>query len=110
MSDRETHAFVVAKESTDANFARTSDTETKVEGMKIDSEFFYLSNDYTIQEFECEKGSNYLSVKGMLKKNLIFWRKTLSPNSAIVEIIDNGMVTRFPSLKDLNVLHFATII
>ena len=110
MSDRETRALVVAKESTGSNIARTSDTETKVEGMKIDNEFSDLSNDYTIQEFECERGNNYLSVKGRLKKNLIFWRKTLSPNSAIVEIIGNGMVTRLPSLKDLNVLHFAITI
>ena len=110
MSDRETRALVVAKESTGANIARTSDTESKVEGMKIDNEFSDLSNDYTIQEFECEKGNNYLSVKGRLNKNLIFWRKTLSPNSAIVEIIGNGMVTRLPSLKDLNVLHFAITI
>ena len=52
MSDRETRALVVVKERTGANIARTSDTETKVEGMKIDNEFSYLSNDYTIQEFE----------------------------------------------------------
>ena len=32
------------------------DTETKVEGMKIDNEFSDLSNDYTIQESEFEKG------------------------------------------------------
>ena len=49
-----------------------------------------LSNDYTIQEFEFEKGNNYPSVKGRLKKNLIFRRETLSANSAILEIIDNG--------------------
>ena len=34
------------------NTVQTLDTETKVEGMKIDSEFSDLSNDYTIQEFE----------------------------------------------------------
>ena len=49
-----------------------------------------LSNDYTIQEFEFEKGNNYPSVKGRLKKNLIFRRETLSAHSAILEIIDNG--------------------
>ena len=90
MSDRGTRALVVVKEGTGANTARTSDTENKVEGMKIDNEFSDLGNDYTIQEFEFEKGINYTSVKGRPKKNLIFWRETLSPNSAILEIIDNG--------------------
>ena len=37
------------------------------------NEFSDLSNDYTIQEFEFKKGNNYPSVKGRLKKNLIFW-------------------------------------
>ena len=78
MSDRGTRASAVAKEGTGANTARTPDTETKVESMKIDNEFSDLSNDYTIQEFEFEKGINYLSVKGRPKKNLIFWRETLS--------------------------------
>ena len=105
MSDWGTRALVVVKEGTGANTARTSDTENKVEGMKIDNEFSDLRNDYTIQEFEFEKGINYTSVKGRPKKNLIFWRETLSSNSAILEIIDN--VRRFPSLKHLNVLHFA---
>ena len=63
--------------------------------MKIDNEFSYLSNDYTIQEFEFEKGNNYPSVKGRLKKNLIFWQETLSGNSAILEIIDNGYMIPF---------------
>ena len=90
MSDRGTRASVAVKEGTGANTARTPDTETKVEGMKIDNEFSDLSNDYTIQKFEFEKGINYPSVKGRLKKNLIFWRETLSANSAILEIIDNG--------------------
>ena len=90
MSDRETRASVVVKEGTGANTARTPDTETKVEGMKIDNEFSDLSNDYTIQKFEFEKGINYPSVKGRLKKNLIFWREILSANSAILEIIDDG--------------------
>ena len=58
--------------------------------MKIDNKFSDLSNDYTIQEFEFEKGINYPSVKGRLKENLIFWRETLSANSAILAIIDNG--------------------
>ena len=86
MSDRGTRALVEVKEVTGAKTARTSDTENKVEGMKIDNEFSDLSNDYTIQE----KGINYTSVKGRPKKNLIFWRETLLPNSAILEIIDNG--------------------
>ena len=73
MSDRGTRALVVAKEGTGANTARIPDTETKVEGIKIDNEFSDLSNDYTIQEVEFEKGNNYPSVKGRLKKNLIFW-------------------------------------
>ena len=90
MSDRGTRASFAVKEGTGANTARTPDTETKVEGMKIDNEFSDLSNDYTIQKFEFEKGINYPSVKGRLKKNLIFWRETLSANSAILEIIDNG--------------------
>ena len=38
MSDRGTRAFVVRKEGSDANTARTPDTETKVEGMKIDND------------------------------------------------------------------------
>ena len=80
----------MAKEGTGASTARIPDTETKVEGMKIDNEFSDLSNDYTIQEFEFEKGNNYPSVKGRLKKNLIFWQETLSAISAILEIIDNG--------------------
>ena len=95
------------KEGTGANTARTPDTETKIEGMKIDNEFSDLSNDYTIQEFEFEKGNNYPSVKGRLKKNLIFWQETLSANSAILEIIDNRY--KIPSLKYLNVFHFAII-
>ena len=51
MSDRRTCASIVVKEGTGANTTRTPDTETKVEGMKIDNEFSDLSNDYTIQEF-----------------------------------------------------------
>ena len=90
MSDRGTRALVVAKEGTGASTARTPDTETKVEGMKIDNEFSDLSIDYTIQKFEFEKGNNYPSVKGRLTKNLVFWQETLSANSAILEIIDNG--------------------
>ena len=90
MSDREQRTSIVVKEGTGANTARTPDTETKVEHMKIDNEFSDLSNDYTIQEFEFEKDINYPSLKGRLKKNLIFWRETLSANSAILEIIDNG--------------------
>ena len=58
--------------------------------MKIDNEFSDLGNNYTIQEFEFEKGNNYSSVKGRLKKDLILWRETLSANSAILEIVDNG--------------------
>ena len=78
------------KEGTGANTVQTPDTETKVEGVKIDNEFSDLSDDHTIQEFEFEKGNNYPSVKGKLKKNWIFWQETLSANSAILEIIDNG--------------------
>ena len=88
-------ALVVVKEGTGANTAQTPDTETKIEGMKIDNEFSDLSNDYTIQEFELEKGNNYPSVKGRLQKNLIFWREALSANSAILEIIDNGYKISF---------------
>ena len=51
MLDRGTRASVVAKEKTSINTARTPDTETKVEGIKIDNELSDLSNDYTIQEF-----------------------------------------------------------
>ena len=51
MSDLGTRVLVVVKEGTGANTARTPDTETKVEGMKIDNEFSDLSNAYTIQEF-----------------------------------------------------------
>ena len=78
MSDRGTRALVMAKEGTGSDTVRTPDTETKVEGMKIDNEFSYLSNDYTIQELEFEKGNNYPSVKGRLKKNLILARNTFS--------------------------------
>ena len=69
MSDWGTRALVVAKEGTGANTAWSPDTETKVKGMKIDNEF---SDDYTIQEFEFEKGNSYPSVKRRLKKKLIF--------------------------------------
>ena len=55
--------------------------------MKIDNEF---SDDYTIQEFEFEKGNSYPSVKRRLKKKLIFQQETPSADSAILEIIDNG--------------------
>ena len=67
-------AFAVAKEGTGGNTVQTPDTETKVEGVKIDKEFSDLSNYYTVQEFEFEKGNNYPSVKGRLEKNLIFWQ------------------------------------
>ena len=90
MPDRRIRALVVAKKGTGTNTALTPDKETKVEGMKIDNEFSDLSNDYTIQEFDFEKGNNYPSVKGRLKKNVIFWQETLSANSAILEITDNG--------------------
>ena len=73
MSGRGTRALVIVKEGTGANTAQTPDPETKVEGMKIDNEFSDLSNDYNIQDFEFEKGNNYPSVKGRLKKGLIFW-------------------------------------
>ena len=55
MSGRETRALVVVKDGTGANTAQTTDTETKVEGMKIDNEFSDLSNDYTIQELSSKK-------------------------------------------------------
>ena len=58
-SDRRTRALVVVKEGTGANTARTPGTETKLEDMKIDYEFSDLSNDYTIQEFDFEKGNNF---------------------------------------------------
>ena len=51
--------------------------------------------DYTIQEFEFEKGNNYLSVKGRLQKNLMFRQEKLSAKSALLEIIDNGYKIRF---------------
>ena len=59
MSDRRTRTLVAVKEGTRANTTRTPDTETKLEGMKIDYEFSDLSNDYTIQEFDFEKGNNF---------------------------------------------------
>ena len=68
MSDRETHALVVVKKGIGTNTAQTPDIETKVRDMKIDNEFSDLNNDYTIQEFEFEKGNNYLSVKEGLRK------------------------------------------
>ena len=104
MSDRGTRALVVVKEGTGANTARTWDPESKVKGMKIDNEFSDLSNDYTIQEFEVEKAHNYPSVKGRLKKNLIFWREILSVNSAISEIIDNGY--KIPFFKTSKCISF----
>ena len=55
MSGRGTRALVVVKDGTGANTAQTTDTETKVEGMKIDNEFSDLSNDYTIQELSSKK-------------------------------------------------------
>ena len=82
MSDQGTRALVAVKEDTVVNTARTPDT--------IGNEFSDLSNDDTIQEFEFEKGNNYPSLKRRLKKNLIFWWETLSANSPILEIIDNG--------------------
>ena len=90
MSDRGTRALVVATEGTGANTARTPDTETKVEGMQIDNEFSDLNENYNVQEFEFEKGNNYPTVKGRVKKNLNFWQETLSANSTILDIIDNG--------------------
>ena len=75
ISDRGTRALVVVKEGTGVNTARTPDTETNVEGMKIDNGFSDLSNDYTIQEFEFEKGNNYPSVKRRLVKKLFFGEK-----------------------------------
>ena len=88
-SNRWTRALVVAKEGTGANTARNPDTETKLEGMKINNQLSDLSEDYNIQEFELEKGNNYPSLKGRFKKNLIFWQETLPANSAILEIINN---------------------
>ena len=40
-----TRVFVVAKEGTGANIVRAPDTQTKVEGTKIDNELSDLSND-----------------------------------------------------------------
>ena len=72
--------MVVAKEGTDANTAPTPDTETKVEGMKIENEFSDLSMDCTTQEIEFVViiGNNYPSVKGRLKENNILAKKTFS--------------------------------
>ena len=95
MSDRGTRALVVATEGTGANTARTPDTETKVEGMQIDNEFSDLNENYNVQEFEFEKGNNYPTVKGRVKKNLNFWQETLSANSTILDIIDNGYKIAF---------------
>ena len=58
----------MVKEGTGTNTAPTPDTETKVEGMKIENKFPDLSMDYTTQELELERGSNYPSVKRRLKK------------------------------------------
>ena len=88
-------ALVLVKEGTGANTAQNPDIETKVEGMKIDNEFSDLSEDQNIQKFEFEKDNNYPSVKGRFKKNLINWQETLSANSAILEIIDNGYEISF---------------
>ena len=59
------------KEGTGKNTAQTLDKKTNVEGMKIDIEFSDLINDCTSQESEFEKGNNYPSVKGRLKKNIL---------------------------------------
>ena len=48
-SDPGTCGLVVAKKGTGANTTWSPATETKVEGVEIDSEFSHLSNDYTIQ-------------------------------------------------------------
>ena len=45
MSDRGTRASVAVKEGTGANTAGTPDTETKVEGMKIDDELSDLHSE-----------------------------------------------------------------
>ena len=107
MSDRGTRASAAVKEGTGANTAQTPGTETKAEGMKIDNWFSDLSNDYTIQEFEFEKGNNYPSVKGRFKKNLIFWQETFSANSAILEINDNGY--KIPFFKTYKCASFRMI-
>ena len=104
MLDQGTRALVVAKESADVNNARTADTETKVKCMKIDCKFSHLSNDYTIQQFELEKGNNYPSVKGRPRKNLTFWLETLSANSTILEIIGNGY--NIPFFKTVKCVSF----
>ena len=90
MSDQGTRVLFVAKEGTGANTARTLDTETKVKGIQIDNEFSNLNEDYNVQGFEFERGNNYPSVKGRVKKNLIFWQETLSANPTILDITDNG--------------------
>ena len=87
MSDRGIRALVVTKEGSSANTARAPDTETKAEGMKIDND---STKDYTIQEFQLGKDNNYLHAKGRHKKKLIFWQKTLSAYSTVLEIMDNG--------------------
>ena len=44
---------------------------------------------------EFEKGKDCPSLKGRLKKNLIFWQKILSSNSENLEIIDKGYKIEF---------------
>ena len=53
--------------------------------------------DYTTQEFEFKSGNSNLSVKGRLKKNLIFWQERLSANLESLKITTK--VTRFHSLN-----------
>lgn len=57
LQDQETRALVVAKEDTGISTAQVSDTQTKVEGKKINNEFC---------EFEFARGNNCWSVKGRL--------------------------------------------
>ena len=54
-----------------------------------------------------KKDNNYPSVKGRLKKNLIFWQETLSANSTILDIIDNGY--KIPFFKAPKRASFAII-
>ena len=55
MSDWGTRAFVVAKEGTGANIARTPETETKAEGIYLFSSFLVL---FTVDKFTIKNRYN----------------------------------------------------
>ena len=56
--------------------------------------------------FECENSKKFnISLKGNLKKNIVYWQITLMANESVSDVIENGY--KIPFFETLEKAHFS---